>query len=387
MKEKYRKLINKAIVIGCLAFFIVLFSLLKGSQTISEYFFSRGISRGYAFLTGNIASWFPFSLFDVFVTIGVLCLFVGVGRIVYYAKKKRGWKSVAVLEKLLIAALSVTLVYVCVASGNYYRKEVPLPKYEGEQMTAEETAELVRVFLDDYAEISAGLTRREDGTAINPYTFEETMNLIRKEYEKLDDPYFSSYVPSAKEGWYSKFLTSEGITGITFMPTGDAVVNKETPSCYKIVTTAHELAHSIGVMREGDANLMAYYVLLTSDIPYFRYCAYMYSISHLTQILYQLSPDLYREVIVAYPDEARKERTAENDFWASKHSLMEDVGDFLNDMYLKLSGSKNGTESYHDYSGYSVSVDEETKEVIEVKIHYSTTARVLLRIAQERKGE
>lgn len=386
MKEKYRKLLYKAIVIGCLVVFIVLFSLIKTDQAVSEYFFSRGIARGYAFLMGNIASWFPFSLFDIFVTVGILALIVGIIFIVYYAVKKRKWKSVAVAEKMAIAALSVVLLYVCVASGNYYREKVPLPKYEGEQMSAEETATLVGVFLDDYAEISKSLPRDAEGKAISPYSYKETVDLIRKEYEKLDDPYFSSFVPSAKEGWYSKFLTSEGITGITFMPTGDAVVNGGTPSCYKVVTTAHELAHAVGCMREGDANLMAYYVLLTSDIPYFRYCAYMYSLWHVTEILFQLSPELYREVIKKYPDEARKERLAEDHFWETKQSFMEEIGDFLNDVYLKLSGSKDGTESYHDYSNYTVTIDEETKEVVEVKVHYSDTARVLLRIAQEKNG-
>lgn len=386
MKEKYRKLLYKAIVIGCLVVFIVLFSLIKTDQAVSEYFFARGIARGYAFLMGNIASWFPFSLFDIFVTVGILALIVGIFFIVYYAVKKRKWKSVAVAEKMAIAALSVVLLYVCVASGNYYREKVPLPKYEGEQMSAEETATLVRVFLDDYAEISKSLPRDAEGKAISPYSYKETVDLIRKEYEKLGDPYFSSFVPSAKEGWYSKFLTSEGITGITFMPTGDAVVNGETPSCYKVVTTAHELAHAVGCMREGDANLMAYYVLLTSEIPYFRYCAYMYSLWHVTEILFQLSPELYREVIKKYPDEARKERLAEDHFWETKQSFMEEIGDFLNDVYLKLSGSKDGTESYHDYSNYTVTIDEETKEVVEVKVHYSDTARVLLRIAQEKNG-
>lgn len=386
MKEKYRKLLYKAIVIGCLVVFIVLVSLIKTDQAVSEYFFARGIARGYAFLMGNIASWFPFSLFDIFVTVGILALIVGIFFIVYYAVKKRKWKSVAVAEKMAIAALSVVLLYVCVASGNYYREKVPISKYEGEQMSAEETATLVGVFLDDYAEISKSLPRDAEGKAISPYSYKETVDLIRKEYEKLGDHYFSSFVPSAKEGWYSKFLTSEGITGITFMPTGDAVVNGETPPCYKVVTTAHELAHAVGCMREGDANLMAYYVLLTSDIPYFRYCAYMYSLWHVTEILFQLSPELYREVIKKYPDEARKERLAEDHFWETKQSFMEEIGDFLNDVYLKLSGSKDGTESYHDYSNYTVTIDEETKEVVEVKVHYSDTARVLLRIAQEKNG-
>ncbi len=385
MKEKYRKLIIKAIVIGCLALFIAALSLLKQTEAASENFFARGISRAYMLIMGNIASWFPFSLFDIFVTFGILTLVICIPIFIIHLKKKRPWKAINLIEKVVIAALCVTLVYTAVASGNYYREEVPLAKYEGEQLSKEETKELVKVMLDDFSEVSGRMNRREDGTTICPYTFNELTERIRDEYKKLDDDYFPQYVPSAKEGWYSKFLTSEGITGITFLPTGDAVVNAETPGCYKTVTTAHELAHTLGVMREGDANMMAYYILLSSDDDYFRYCAYMYGISHLTSVLYQLSPELYSEVMQGYPKAAQKERTAENNFWMERYSFMEEVGDFLNDLYLKMSGADNGTDSYHDYSNYTVRYDEETKEVIEVKVHYSTTTRVLLKIAQDRK--
>ena len=384
MKLKYRKIINKAIVIGCLVFFIVLFSLIKTNQDVSEYFFSRGIARGYAFVVGNIASWFPFSLFDVFVVCGVTVAVVGIAFIIRYLVKKRGWKALDLMCRLAIAALSVVLVYTIVAGGNYYRKQVPLQKYEGDQLSAAETAELLDVMLDDYAEVSAQMKRNPDGTTVCPYDFQDLSDRIRAEYDKLDDSYFSSFVPSAKEGLFSGFLTSEGITGITFMPTGDAVVNEQTPSCYKTVTTAHELAHAVGVMREGDANLMAYYVLLKSDDPYFRYCAYMYGLWHLTDLLYQLDADLYNDIIQKYPKEAKIERKIEKDFWLTKHSFMEDVGEFFNNLYLKMSGAKDGTGSYHDNSKYSVEYNEETNET-EVRVHYSTTARVLIKIAQDRK--
>lgn len=386
MKLKYRKIINKAIAIGCLVAVIVLFSLLKTNGKIAEYFFARGLSRGYNFLSGNIASWFPFAVFDVFVICGITAGVIGVAFIIYFCAKKKKWKALDLACNYLIAALCIALVYTSVASGNYYRDPLPVDKYEGEQLSAEETARLLDVLLDDFVAVSDQVKRNQDGSSVCPYTFRETVDLIRAEYEKLNDDYFASSVPSAKEAVFSGFLTSEGITGITFMPTGDAVVNAQTPSCYKVVTIAHELAHTVGVMREGDANLMAYYVLLRSDVPYFRYCAYMYGLWHLTDVLFTLDEDLYVETIKKYPMAARIERKLENDFWATKKNFMEDIGDFFNDLYLKLSGSKEGVDSYHDYSDYYVVRDEETSEVIQVQIEYSLTTRVILKIAQDRSS-
>ena len=113
----------------------------------------------------------------------------------------------------------------------------------------------------------------------------------------------------------------------------------------------------------------------------------MYGLWHLTDVLFELDEKLYSETIKKYPMAARIERKLENDFWISKENFMEVVGDFFNDLYLKLSGSKEGVESYHDYSDYLVIRDEETFEVIQVQVEYSLTTRVILKIAQERANE
>ncbi len=386
MKGKGNKKINKiligqAICIGALALIVTALYFIMQDAWIAENIFARRLSRWYGAVAGRFASLFPFSLFDVFVTVGIAALIICLVLFVVYLVKKKGKKALAMTERLLIAALVVLITYQCTASGNYYRDPLPLEKYEGEQLADEELADYVSVLLADFAAVGETLEKNEDGSTVCPYDFETINDLLHAEYAQLGE-YYNDFVPDAKEGWYSFFLSYEHITGITFLPTGDAVVNKETPDTYKVVTTAHELAHAAGVMRESEANLTAYYLLLTSETPYLRYCGYIYCINYLTGILYRQNADLYNDVMQNYPACARVDRQLDIDFWASKDSIFEEIGEFMNDVYLKFSGADNGTGSYSDPS--SVSYEKGEGEKVIVKVSYSTTARVLLQIAMNR---
>ena len=86
-----------------------------------------------------------------------------------------------------------------------------------------------------------------------------------------------------------------------------------------------------------------------------------------------------------YPVAAIKDRKLEREFWESKEGFLETVGEFMNNLYLKLSGIKEGTENYGDPSKYTT----ETKvvdniEVEVVTVYYSDTARMILQIGLSR---
>ena len=381
MKLKYKKLLNKLMVIGILVLFIIIFSLMKLNENIAEYFYARGISRAYVFVVGSLSDLLPFSIFEVFVFLAVLALIISFAVIIKRLVKKQRTEAVSLLEKVIIAVLVGVLIYTITASGCYYRKELPLPKYQGEQLSNEKTVEIVDAYLKDFSDISNSLTYREDGTSVCPYTFDEINELLITEYARLDemDGYFTSYTSHTKPMLVSEIMSYFGTCGITFMPLGEANINAKTPSCYLTVVMAHELAHTKGVMREKDANMVAYYLLSSSSIPYFRYCAYMYSINYLTSVLNVLDRDLYVKSMQSYPQKARIERSRENAYWASKETFLDSVGEFFNDIYLKLSGVKNGTGNYSDPSDVTIEKIPSGDTVIEVvKVHYSDTARMLI---------
>lgn len=388
MKLKHVKLVRKAIVIGVLVALIAIFSLLRLNENVSEYFFARGLSRGYVAVVATMTDIFPFSIFGLFVLFGILALIACIVVFFVYLKKKKRTEAVALAERVVIAALTVAFIYIATAGGCYNRKELPLKGYEGEQLTAEETAEIVGAFLDDFNEIADSLSYTEEGKSICPYTYKELQDLLIEEYKRLPKEYYSAYTPRFKKGIFSSIMSYEGISGITFQPTGEGVINGEVPSCYALVAAAHELAHTKGVMRERDANLTAYYLLFTAKTPYFRYCGYMYSLKFLISLLALQDERLYYETMKKYPAKAIVDKKLEVEFWESKEGFIETVGEFLNNVYLKLSGVKEGTENYADPSSYTVVPQVvDNQEVQVVKVTYSDTARIVIGIGQKRLQE
>ena len=378
MKLKHVKLVRKAIVIGVFIALIAIFSLLRLSEDVSEYFFARGLSRAYVFAAGHVTDLFRYSVFGVFVILSACILIAGFVRVIYLLRKKRRTDALSLAETITLAVLLVAFVYVATAGGCYNRKEMPLPKYQGEQLSAEKTAEIVYAYFDDFSAIADSL-EYADGKSVCPYSFDELADVLIDEYRRIDDDYFSSYTPKIKKAITSKLMSYTGTTGITFQPLGEAVINYETPSCYLVVTAAHELAHAKGVMRERDANLLAYYLLVTSEKPYLRYCGYMYSLRYLTATLYVLDNNLYESAMTAYPQKAAYDRALENAFWQEKEGWLNAVSDFFNDVYLKLSGVKDGTANYSDPSlitDKEIIVDD--KPVTVKQITYSDTAKMLI---------
>ena len=60
MKRTPKTIIRKLIIVGSLALTAVVLSLLKLIPYVSEYVFSRGISRAYAYVVSAITKHLPF---------------------------------------------------------------------------------------------------------------------------------------------------------------------------------------------------------------------------------------------------------------------------------------------------------------------------------------
>ena len=113
------------------------------------------------------------------------------------------------------------------------------------------------------------------------------------------------------------------------------------------LTIAHELAHTRGVMREDDASQLAFYVCLNSDSPYLRYSAYaatFYQLEVMVSETYISAAE--RENLHPIDTTFNLSRNYVNSYWA-EHDLLGDIGDKINDLYIKSSGIEDGTDSYN----------------------------------------
>ena len=361
MKKHLSSIIRLGILLLLIILLIIL-SILKNNPEICEAM-TRGFSRYYGAFFSKISGVIPFSLTElsfVLLVAGIIALLVFA--IIGLVKKKYVSSINRAIEIAALIFLSLDF-YNLSCEFSYNRKELPLPYYQ-ERVMRTEHLPIFNYYADDINACIASLEFEESGEVKSNMSLNELTEEIKKSYQILaDNDYFYNHFGSVKP-MVSSFIYRElQITGVTYSPLAEANINILNTNTYLPLTVAHELAHTKGVMREDDANQVAFYVCLNSEHPYLRYSAYVtYFYSQFASMVsnYYLTEEEMEEI---HPIDKtlKKSISYEHEYW-SKHDLLGDIGEFFNDLYIKMSGVKEGTNSY--YGGTEVQQDPTTHELI-----------------------
>ena len=110
--------------------------------------------------------------------------------------------------------------------------------------------------------------------------------------------------------------------------------------------TAHETAHTLGIVRENEANFFAFLSCYESGDSQLRYSAlinaYVYSINSL----YSADAEKAAELSTALSENVRDDLTRLNTHLAKYETPIKEAGDSFNDAMLKSSGEKDGIKTY-----------------------------------------
>ena len=360
MKKFFLIYVRGAVLIS-LAALLITFSSLKNNPQVCEVM-TRGFARFYGEVISKITSWIPFSLTELsFIALGagVIALFVfamiGLKRKKYIGSINRG------LEMGCIILLSLNL-YTLSCEFAYKRKTMPLPYYQGEILRTEHIP-IYNYYVDDVNLCISELEFEETGEVKTSMSLQDIANEVKKAYAIIDGddyfaPHFGGVKPMASSFIYREFQ----ITGVTYSPLAEANINILNTKTGIPLTVAHELAHTKGVMREDDANKLAFYVCINSEHPYLRYSAYAAYFSQL----YAMVTDYYlkdeeMEQLHKINSTFSKTRKYEYEYW-KEHDLLGDIGEFINDLYIKSNGVETGTASYSEGTEYKE--DPETHQLV-----------------------
>lgn len=337
--------INLIIIILELVIFITC-AVLKTNPYICEWW-SRTIARYYQVIVGSITKYIPFSFTEMLVVSLVISTIVLIVLIVI-ALKKRNYNA-AIRNTLTIGSsiFSIFVTFSVCMSLNYNRLPIPIKLYE-ERVQQSEYKEIVQYFADDFSRCADELDIKDNGELIMPHTISELNYLIAKEYEKLNDDYYTSFTTNMKP-MVSSFLYREfRITGLYFASTGEANLNYQATAAEIPFVITHELAHSKGVARENDANLLATYLLLNSSDPYLRFSAYTYSFSSIIMLLNFTGVDTdYSEVYFSMNQKIFLNQRWNYEYW-QHYGAFYKFADWFNNLFLVNNGVSEGTGSYDD---------------------------------------
>jgi hypothetical protein len=145
----------------------------------------------------------------------------------------------------------------------------------------------------------------------------------------------------------SGFLMAFAISGIYLPYTGEAYVPANLTAVELPFTMAHEMAHGFGFTEEGTANFLAYLTCISAKDPLIRYSGCIEYFNYISFELFLASRAAHEEMMKKLPQGVIADRRAISRNWERYRDWLTDLGQKVNDIYLKSQGIKEGVKSYN----------------------------------------
>ena len=291
---------------------------------------------------------FPFSLFEVLVFLSpVILVFVIILAVRVF---RRGEGRLRFVLNFVSAVLLVYSLSILMMSLSYNTTTVDREiGFEVVEVNEENLAASMEVLRDEVNSLVDYVPLSSEGITDPGYSMDEISESICKSYSEISREY--GFVPDFNSrakglGPWSYGMSYLGIGGIYTFFTGESNVNMLYPAYDVVFTAAHELSHQRGVLRENEANFMAYFVCSRSDDLYLRYSAALNMYQYIASALYRTNKDRYNEIA------SELDKRAVADIYYSSEvsrkygdTFLEDISEFFNDLFLKSNGT-DGVVTY-----------------------------------------
>jgi hypothetical protein len=151
-------------------------------------------------------------------------------------------------------------------------------------------------------------------------------------------------------GW----LRKAGITGIYFPFSAEPHVDGSMLHVQQVFVSAHEMAHAYGIAGEGEADYIAFKMLMRAaeidpSNAGFRYCAGMELLRSIRRRLYQSAPELKARLDSALAPVLAADLAAIRANARQYSEWIPGMQQEMNDRYLKTMGIASGTASYDEF--------------------------------------
>ena len=144
----------------------------------------------------------------------------------------------------------------------------------------------------------------------------------------------------------SPIFTRLGISGFFFPFTGEANYNTMPPRWQLPQTIAHEKAHQRGIASEDEANFFGFVACIHSNEPFVRYAGWLFAQRQILRVLLQIDPESAGELLQTRHPGVQRDVNAAHAFWTGYDGAAMDLGQAMNDAYLKLNQVEGGALSY-----------------------------------------
>lgn len=325
------------------------------SERFAEEVFARGIYRVWHTAVARVTGLLPFSLAEwvLYGFVAAVCAALVVWLLHIIKGKGHRWRIIlrGLGNALCILGLVFTL-FVLGSGANYYRMTyAQCIGLKVEPASEQELFALCQSLAERANGLRAELSACEDehGVFTLPCTEKELGARAVRAMQTLgeSEPVLEGYYPPPKRVAWSREMSRFGITGVYFPFTVEANVNVDVTDYNLGADMCHELSHVAGFMREDEANFIAYRACTRSGDPVLAYSGTMLALIHAGNALYEVSPKLYATLCGEYSEAVVRDLCDNSDYWAQfEDSVTTEVGEKVNDIYLKANNQSAGIRSY-----------------------------------------
>ena len=328
--------------------------------------YSTLVDMVYPYVTRTVqdvlAQWsssVPFCLWQVALMLLIIGIVAVLGIVIVLH-----WNPIRFFGWVLAAASLLHLGNTLVYGLNYYAGSIATDiRMQVYQYTVDELTDAAEYYRDEANKLASQMSRDEQGDLFYS-DFETLTQQAGSGFEKLvRERSFSvmggSNIPVKQLGW-SGMYTAMGITGVTVGMTGEAAVNPNIPAVSMPFTICREMAHRKCIATEGDSNFAAFLACQANESLEFQYSAYYMAYRYCQMALTNAKSNEAKVAAEALAegenDDLRHDMEAYARFF--KRNMDEKasrLANTVNDTYLKVSGDKDGVDSYNSVSDLLVS--------------------------------
>lgn len=339
-----------------LLFLYSILYVLKSKPTWVDAVYVKFFYNPYnAFLT-KLFDWIPFSAGDIIYFLLICYLLYRLIRLIRL-KEKKGLK----ILQFFTAVICIFLIVFNISWAiNNYR--TPLDKGLGIEL----------VYTHDEL-----FTATEKLIALtNAYQYELTRDSLQKVVIEKNLDYFNKIsrngykkmaseidlpiqnIVSAKPSLFSLILTKMGFSGYFNPFTHEAQVNDLIPAIGLPVTTAHEIAHQLGIAKESEANMLAYLVMIRQENKTFRYAGYLYALKYCLKEVSIINEEKFLHFHQQLHSGVKENILETELFWEKHKNYSSKFFKVFYGNFLKINNQKDGMYSYNRFVDLIVNYDK-----------------------------
>ena len=379
--KKYKRMVaGKAIAIGVMAALLIILALMKLSADICEWY-SLNVSANLIKAANALTGWIPFSLFEILIYAAVALAISFFIFIIVALCRKQFRRALNSFVNLALIVVIVGTVYGAFAILPYGRAPADIPAYENSQLEGEKVYDMTESYIAELSRLAKNQDRADNGELVISGGLEGLNESLQATYERvLTSDYYYGTDSKLKKWLWPELMSAFSISGVFFAPTAECNVCTAYYTTTTVAAAAHEMAHSKGVQRESDANLVSYYVMLNSEDKLVKYVGYYTLVNKMLLFVRDwCTEEEYEQLYAMLPDEY----FADCEFAAAysrRQGALGGIGTFFNNIYLQLSGTEDGVGDYNPGNETIIEQIPDGEGGIEevTRIEYSDVSKMLL---------